>query len=101
MQLLLKLVKFEPLHLTHWLEHRKKKIMRKDDVDLFVSKSNIEVVGPTATKICIFLVRKYCLGGTLHLASSATIPLEAVLWLELAILRKEDDVNGRCSIVIP
>ncbi len=51
--------------------------MSEEDADLCISKSNIEVIGSTATKICVYLVRKYCLGGTLHhLASSAMmIPL--------------------------
>ncbi len=33
-------------------------MMTEEDVDLHVSKSNIEGIGPVATKVCIVLVSK-------------------------------------------
>ncbi len=86
---LLKLVKgFERHHLTQWPEHRKQ-MMPEHDVEKSVSKSNIEVIGPVATKVCIVVVRKYCLGGAFCPMSSTMVIFEIVFGgLGLTILRR-------------
>ncbi len=51
-------------------------MMAEDDVDLSKSKSNIEGIGPVATKVCIVLVSTYFL-DTIFCISRG---LEAVLY---------------------